>query len=173
MIYLYTYIYHTKNNQMYIYIYLYTSPHGWAMDFPSPFCFKSAQDLSNLTATQRELLSDRKSWPEMPGRVQQKGNILGSRCHQYLCVKSKTLYKLSLVGEMIQFDKHIFQMGWNHQLGHFTVFWLSKSIVITFFQENLWHRCCTLNRRSRGLWKSPNSTQSVLERKRQTYPPEV
>ena len=41
------------------------------MDFPSPFCFKSAQDLSNLTATQRELLSDRKSWPEMLSRVQQ------------------------------------------------------------------------------------------------------
>ncbi len=23
----------------------------------------------------------------------------------------------SLFGEMIQFDEHIFQMGWNHQLG--------------------------------------------------------
>ena len=78
------------------------------------------------------------------------------------CVKSKTLYKLSLVGlwQLKYFWNfhpgslgfhdpiwlpHIFQMGWfNHQLGHFTVFWLSKSIVITSFQENLWHRCLHL-----------------------------
>ena len=44
---------------------MYTSP----MDGPcSPDIFRSAQDLSSLTATQKELLSDRKSWPEMLSR---------------------------------------------------------------------------------------------------------
>ena len=30
-----------------------------------------------------------------------------------------------LFGEMIQFDEHIFQMGWNHQVGIVCLFWMS------------------------------------------------
>ena len=36
----------------------------------------------------------------------------------------------SLFGEMIQFDEHIFQMGWNHQLEGPTCLFLIKYIEI-------------------------------------------
>ena len=60
--------------------------------FPFDILFQT-QDLSNLTATQRELLSDRKSWPEMLSlqSAAKPRRSLGSRCHQYLCLRSKTL----------------------------------------------------------------------------------
>ena len=35
-----------------------------------------------------------------------------------------------LPGEMIQFDEHIFQMGWNHQLGVICIVYMSCWIVI-------------------------------------------
>ncbi len=55
-----------------------------------------------------------------------------------------------LLGEMIQFDEHIFQMGWNHQLAiQFTVFQCSifwfpvgEGMILMFF---FCHFCSTSN----------------------------
>ena len=48
------------------------------------------------------------------------GFVPGQECLGSMVTRwwfQKIFYFQPLVGEMIQFDEHIFQMGWNHQLG--------------------------------------------------------
>ena len=42
---------------------------------------------------------------------------MNSKIRDLLGGRSKYFLFSPRLGEMIQFDEHIFQMGWNHQLG--------------------------------------------------------
>ena len=57
-------------------------------------------------------------------RMDHKENIRGG--YKLLGGGFKYFLFLSLLGEIIQFDEHIFQMGWNHQLEqHVKILWLT------------------------------------------------
>ena len=83
--------------------------------------------------------------------------VCGKRPEETLGGGFKYCLCSSLFGEMMQFDEHIFQMGWNHQL----VLYLKKSLLNKNPQNQAKIEVCFSSHELFGfIWKN---TKSVYE----------